>query len=108
MQLEDLLGELFRVLSLPSSASRVVQDHAGLCKGVFDDGDLPDWEPRFDGDKGFGHVAEDATTWTMDGKTELPLFEGLTDQERDDGLIFMDIIGTFYLVAHADYVRTVR
>ena len=77
-------------------------------KGVFDDGDLPDWEPRFDGDKGFGHVAEDATTWTMDGKTELPLFEGLTDQERDDGLIFMDIIGTFYLVAHADYVRTVR
>ena len=44
----------------------------------------------------------------MDGKTELPLFEGLTDQERDDGLIFMDIIGTFYLVAHADYVRTVR
>ena len=89
--------------------------HPELCKimpvyakGVFDDGDLPDWEPRFDGDKGFGHVAEDATTWTMDGKTELPLFEGLTDQERDDGLIFMDIIGTFYLVAHADYVRTVR
>ena len=89
--------------------------HPELCKimpvyakGVFDDGDLPDWEPRFDGDNGFGHVAEDATTWTMDGNTELPLFEGLTDQERDDGLIFIDITGTFYLVAHADYVRTVR
>ena len=34
-------------------------------------------------------------------------FEGLTDQERDDGLIFMDIMARF-IIAHADYVRTVR
>ena len=89
--------------------------HPELCKimpvyakAVFDNGDLPDWEPRFEGDKGYGRVADNATTWTMDGKTTLPLLEGLTDEERDAGLIFMDIIGTFYMVAHPDYVRSVR
>jgi len=89
--------------------------HPELCKimpvyakAVFDNGDLPDWEPRFEGDKGYGRVADNATTWTMDGKTTLPLLEGLTDEERDSGLIFMDIIGTFYMVAHPDYVRSVR
>lgn len=89
--------------------------HPELCrimpvyaKAVFDEGDLPGWQPRFEGDKGRGRVADDAVTWTMDGKTTLPLLEGLTDRERDAGLTFMDVIASFYLVAHPDYVRSVR
>lgn len=89
--------------------------HPELCKimpvyakAVFDDADLPDWQPRFDGDKGYGRVADDATTWTMDGKTTLPPLEGPTDEERDGGLVFMSVTASFYIVAHPDYVRNVR
>jgi len=89
--------------------------HPELCKimpvygrAVFDDTDLPGWQPRFDGDKGHGRVSDNATTWTMDGKSTLPPLEGLTDHERDAGLTFMSITGSFYMVAHPDYVRSVR
>ena len=44
----------------------------------------------------------------MDGKTTLPLLDGLSDEEREGGLMFMSVMGSFYLVAHPDYVRTVR
>ncbi|MGI9200690.1 MAG: aromatic ring-hydroxylating oxygenase subunit alpha [Woeseiaceae bacterium] len=89
--------------------------HPELCKimpvyaeAVFDDADLPDWQPKFEGDKGYARVADDATTWTMDGKTTLPPIEGPTEQERDQGLVFMSIMASFYIVAHPDYVRSVR
>jgi Rieske 2Fe-2S family protein len=89
--------------------------HPELCKimpvykkAVFDDADLPDWQPRYEGDRGFGRVADNATTWTMDGKTTLPPFDGLSDDEREGGLMFMSVAGSFYLVGHPDYVRTVR
>jgi len=77
-------------------------------KAVFDAADLPDWQPRFDGDKGYGRVADDATTWTMDGKSTLTPLNGPTDEERDRGLIFLEVTASFYIVAHADYVRSVR
>jgi len=89
--------------------------HPELCKimpvfakGVSDDAELPGWQPKFDGDKGYGRVAENATTWTMDGQSPLPLLEGLSDEERETGLMFMSIAASFYIVAHPDYVRSVR
>jgi len=89
--------------------------HPELCKvmpvyakAVFDEADLPDWRPRYDGDKGYGRVSDDATTWTMDGQSTLPPLEGLTDEERDAGLTFMSVTASFYVVAHPDYVRSVR
>ena len=89
--------------------------HPELCKimpvfsqAVSDDSELPGWQPKFDGDKGYGRVAENATTWTMDGQSPLPLLEGLTDEERETGLMFMSIAASFYIVAHPDYVRSVR
>lgn len=89
--------------------------HPELCKimpvykkAVFDDADLPDWQPRYEGDKGYGRVADDATTWSMDGKTTLPLFDGLTDEEIDGGNMFMSVVANFIIVAHPDYVRSVR
>ncbi|MDH3439989.1 MAG: aromatic ring-hydroxylating dioxygenase subunit alpha [Gammaproteobacteria bacterium] len=89
--------------------------HPELCKvmpvyakAVFDEADVPGWQPLFDGDKGYGRVADDAITWTMDGQTTLPLLEGPTDEERDAGLTFMSITSSFYIVAHPDYVRSVR
>jgi Rieske 2Fe-2S family protein len=89
--------------------------HPELCKimpvfakGVSDDAELPGWKPRFEGDKGFGRVADNATTWTMDGQSPLPLLEGLTGEERDTGLMFMSVPASFYIVAHPDYVRSAR
>lgn len=89
--------------------------HPELCKimpvyaeAVFDDADLPGWQPRFEGDKGYARVSNDATTWTMDGKTTLSPLEGLTEEEQDQGLVFMSIMASFYIAAHPDYVRSVR
>ncbi len=89
--------------------------HPELCKimptyakAVLSDSDLPGWQPRFDGDAGFGGVADDAATWTMDGQSTLPPLEGLTDEERDAGVAFMSIAASFYIVAHPDYARSVR
>ena len=89
--------------------------HPELCKvmpvykeAVFDDADLPDWKPRFEGDRGFGRVADDARTWTMDGQTTLPDLQGLTDEERDIGVVFTSVNGSMYVVGHPDYVRSVR
>jgi Rieske 2Fe-2S family protein len=89
--------------------------HPELCrimpvykKAVFDDADLPGWQPRFDGDKGRGRVSTKARTWTLDGQSTLPQLEGLTDEERDAGVAFTSITGSMYVVGHPDYVRSVR
>lgn len=89
--------------------------HPELCrimpvyrKAVSEYADLPDWQPRFEGDDGRGTVAEDATTWTLDGQSDLPAFEGLTDAEHRAGVAFASLTGSMYIVAHPDYVRSVR
>ena len=94
------------MLSLPPSASRVVQDHAGLCRVSMTvtcpTGSLDLTATR--ASAMWQKTPRPGAGW----QDRAAAIEGLTDQERDDGLIFMDIIGAFYLVAHADYVRTVR
>ena len=89
--------------------------HPELCRimpvykeGVFDDADLPGWRPRFEGDGGLGRVGPDMTTWTSDGQSTLPALEGLTDREKDAGVVFMSITGSMYVVGHPDFVRSVR
>lgn len=89
--------------------------HPELCKvmpvyreAVFDDADLPGWKPRFEGDRGFGRVADGASTWTMDGKTASPDLKGLSEEEREIGVVFSSVNGSMYVVGHPDYVRSVR
>ena len=48
-----------------------------------------------------------AVTWSADGQTPLPWFEGLTDAERSVGMTFAVMRPGLYVVAHVDYVRAV-
>lgn len=49
-----------------------------------------------------------AVTWSADGTTDLPWFEGLGEKEKEAGMTFATFPPTMFLVAHVDYVRTVR
>jgi Rieske 2Fe-2S family protein len=49
-----------------------------------------------------------AVTWTPDGQPCGPVFADLTDAERVAGHTFVTLYPTVYIVAHVDYVRSVR
>jgi Rieske 2Fe-2S family protein len=49
-----------------------------------------------------------AVTWSTDGETPLPWFEGLGAADAERGMTFATWQPTLFLVAHVDYVRTVR
>ena len=49
-----------------------------------------------------------AQSWTMDGALCGPPFPGLTDAERQAGYSFVTLWPSAYVVAHPDYVRSVR
>jgi len=53
-------------------------------------------------------LAEGAVTWTLDGKSHLPAFEGLDPEERRRGQTFGVLRPSMFVVAHVDYVRLVR
>ena len=89
--------------------------HPELCKvmpvygqAVFDDRDLPGWQPAFDGDTGVGRVGNGATTWTMDGNIRMPPIQGLSEQDVQSGVVFSSFTASLYVVGHADHVRSVR
>jgi len=89
--------------------------HPELCKvmplykeGVFDAADLPGWQPGFEGDQGRGIVGNGAETWTLSGRRALPVIEGLTAREVADGIAFASFAAGMFVVAHPDYVRSVR
>jgi Rieske 2Fe-2S family protein len=80
--------------------------HPSLChvmpvykRGTAESGDIPEWTRTDDGD---------AETWTPDGKLALPEIEGLSESERDTVVTFAEFRASMYIVAHRDYVRTVR
>jgi len=53
-------------------------------------------------------LRESAVTWATDGISGLPLIEGLTEEEHARGMTFATLIPTMFVVAHRDYVRSVR
>lgn len=86
--------------------------HPSLCKlvplysqGVFDKEDLPPKHPMRDA---VSPLKPGAVTWTPDGRTDLPWFEGLGEDEARAGMTYLDSLPGMFLVAHVDYVRTVR
>jgi len=89
--------------------------HPELCKvmpvyrnAVFDHMDVPGWVPAYDGDTGMGTVGADAKTWTLSGQSSLPDLPGPTEEDREKGVMFASITGSMFVVAHPDYVRSVR
>ncbi len=53
-------------------------------------------------------VAPGFATWTLDGQSKLPLIEGPDAQDRALGVVFASFTASLFIVAHPDYVRSVR
>jgi len=64
-------------------------------------GENPPGDPR-------PRVAPGLRTWTVDGQTSLPLIEGPDEALRSLGVVFASFTANLYVVAHPDYVRSVR
>ncbi|MEX0824331.1 MAG: aromatic ring-hydroxylating dioxygenase subunit alpha, partial [Woeseia sp.] len=87
--------------------------HPELChivplykKGVLNYADIPDGSADIDG--GRPHVGPGLATWTLDGASSLPPIEGPDDTERARGMTFASFTASMFIVAHPDYVRSVR
>ena len=70
-------------------------------RGLVDPTDDPDSPPP-------AGLAPGAETWTLDGRSRLPHFPGLGDEERLAGQTFGVVRPGFFVVAHVDYARAVR
>jgi glycine betaine catabolism A len=55
-----------------------------------------------------GNLKPGAQTWTLTGEPCGPVFAGLTAAERAAGYTFVTMWPSVYVVAHVDYVRSVR
>ena len=89
--------------------------HPELCRivplykmGAFTREDLEGWKPASPLDKGLPILAPGCRTWTMDGQSELPDIPGVAKALDGKGMAFASFTGSMFVVAHADYVRSVR
>jgi glycine betaine catabolism A len=86
--------------------------HPELCdmvpvygKGIMGQSEALGWTPEEAPDR---NLKPEAETWTKSGKPCGPVFEGLTEAERQAGYTFVTLWPSVYIVAHVDYVRSVR
>ncbi len=88
--------------------------HPDLCRlvpvygeGVVSADDLPAQHPLRARAESAG-LAAGAVTWSQDGQTTLPWFEGLSAQEQAAGMTFANLLPSVFIVAHVDHVRSVQ
>ncbi len=87
--------------------------HPELCKivPIYNKGLLSSYEasgdPR-DVDSIERGMGEGKFTWTIDGQIKLPLIEGLSDEDIEQGMVYASITASMYVVGNPDYVRSVR
>ena len=86
--------------------------HPELCdmvpiygKGVMGPTEMLGWTPE---DEPGRMLKPGAESWTMDGVPCGPIFPGLSEAERETGYAFVTMWPSTYVVAHVDYVRSVR
>jgi Rieske 2Fe-2S family protein len=86
--------------------------HPELCdlvpvygRGIMGATEALGWTPD---DPQLPNLKPGAESWTMDGALCGPAFPGLTAAERQAGYSFVTLWPSAYVVAHADYVRSVR
>ena len=86
--------------------------HPELCdmvpvygKGVMAENEVQGWTPDQRPERNLKPGAE---TWTLTGAPCGTAFPDLTDEERQRGYTFVTLWPTIYVVAHVDYVRSVR
>ena len=87
--------------------------HPELCKivPIYNKGLLSSYEasgdPR-DVDSIERGMGEGKFTWTIDGQIKLPLIEGLSVEDIEQGMVYVSITASMFVVGHPDYVRSVR
>jgi Rieske 2Fe-2S family protein len=74
-------------------------------EGVVSPADLQDSQALKSGRQS---LREGAVTWSGDGQTPLPWFAGLSEAQQQAGMTFTTLLPTMFVVAHVDYVRSVR
>lgn len=86
--------------------------HPELCdmvpiygKGIMGQSEALDWSPE---DPAEPNLRKGAQSWTANGAPCGPTFPGLTAAERQAGYSFVTLWPSAYVVAHVDYVRSVR
>ncbi len=86
--------------------------HPELCdmvpvygSGLMDPSEALGWTP--DQPRG-RNLRDGAESWTLTGAPCGPVFPGLTPAEREAGYAFVTLWPSVYVVAHVDYVRSVR
>lgn len=86
--------------------------HPELCemvplygKGIMGQSEALGWTPD---DPARPNLRPGAQSWTMDGAPCGPVFPGLSPAERRAGYSFVTLWPSTYVVAHVDYVRSVR
>lgn len=91
--------------------------HPELCdivpiygRAIMTEKDDPHWPDHGDSDdpRLRGGLKQGAETWSMDGAAQGPGFPDLSDEERVRGQSYMTSMPSGFIVAHVDYVRTVR
>ncbi len=85
--------------------------HPELCRivpvygrGLMDEAD----DPEAAAGAADAALAPGAVTWTLDGASRLAPLPGLAEAERSRGHSFAVLLPSVFLVAHVDYVRSVR
>ena len=86
--------------------------HPELCdmvpvysRGIMGPSEALGWTPE---EPARPNLRSGARTWTVDGAPCGPEFPGLTDAQRQAGYSFVTLWPSAYVVAHVDYVRSVR
>ncbi len=79
--------------------------HPSLCKimplykkATAEEDDIDGWTDEDNGE---------TETWSPDGKSTLPLIDGLSDDELGTTVTFASFNASWYIVAHRDYMRSV-
>ena len=73
--------------------------------GVMGASEVLGWTPE---QKVSRNLKPGAETWSVSGKPCGPVFTTLTDSEKEAGYTFVTLWPSMYVVAHVDYVRSVR
>ena len=95
-------SECFHCPGVHPELCRIVPVYA---RGLLDEVDDPETFP--DARSG-PPLAQGAVTWTLDGRSRLPPLPGLGHDERSLGMSFAVLRPGIFLIAHLDYVRSVR
>jgi len=98
-------GECYHCPGVHPELCQIVPQYG---KGWVSPSDAPEWKQEDDPDAGpEPRLAPGAVTWSDDGKTQLPWFQGLNEAQQNAGHTYGTLLPSCFVVTHVDYVRVV-